>query len=85
MVTMKQVLFLGTVFTGLRLLFGMIMYLTKGLFLARLPQEFKKDLVAPQFEQERQLGRKFIRLVFTYVPPIFLFFLVGFLCTYIWG
>lgn len=51
-------------------IFGYVIKQTNGLFLSRLPKDFKKDRFAPEFEHERKIGKKLSKFIFRWVFPI---------------
>lgn len=81
--TIKQIAFAGIACTGVLLLLAIITKITKGLFIARFPHEFIQDSTDPRYEKERQAGNLFSRLVFKYVPPFFIGFLLVLLLSYL--
>ncbi|MGX7196361.1 hypothetical protein [Enterococcus olivae] len=72
--TFSTIVVAGIFVTSLLLLIAFLLRLTKGLFLARLPEQFKKDRYDPRFAKERNAGQRFSALVFRYVPPFFVAF-----------
>lgn len=51
-------------------IFGYVIKKTNGLFLSRLPKDFKKDRFAPEFEHERKIGEKMSRFILQWIVPI---------------
>lgn len=68
----EHIAYAGIACTGFLLLIAFLMKLTKGLFVARFPYDFIKDINDPKYENERRAGRKFSQFVFKYVPPFFI-------------
>lgn len=75
--------FAGIVCTGLLLLIAFLMKLTKGLFIARFPHEFIRDMRDPDYERERRVGTLVGQLIVTYIPPFFIGFVVIVILSYI--
>lgn len=71
---LERIAYAGIACSGFLLLIAFLMRLTKGLFVARLPYDFIKDINDPKYENERRAGMKLSNFVFKYVPP----FLIGF-------
>ncbi|WP_265459640.1 hypothetical protein [Enterococcus sp. HY326] len=66
----------GLLATGFLLVLAALMKKTHGLFWSRTPQEFIEDANNPKFDIEKSVGNKFIKVVFKYVPPFFIGFLL---------
>ncbi|GCF92984.1 hypothetical protein NRIC_08750 [Enterococcus florum] len=73
---MEQVAYVGIMITGVMLLMAILMKQTNGLFWARFPHEFIRDLHDPRFKDERRIGKMYCHFTFTYISPFFLGFLV---------
>ncbi len=69
-------IFFGFSATTLLLILGTLLKISGGLFWSRPPQRFKDDQNAPEFETEERLGKAFYHVVFKYVPPFFLGFVL---------
>jgi len=80
---MEQIGFGGIAVTGLLLLFGVLLKLTNGLFIARLPWDFIRHREDPSYEAERRTGKACSDFVFRYVPPFFLGFLAILILAYL--
>ncbi|MGM0240897.1 hypothetical protein [Enterococcus sp. AZ103] len=64
----------GILITTFFFLLALSINRTNGLFFSRLPKQFLKDSNNPQYELEREFGKKFVAIVFKIFPPIFLGF-----------
>lgn len=73
-------LYIGLTVSFLLLFLAAYFKITGGLFLARPPQRFQQDRQLPKYQKERRAGIAFSRLIFKYIPPFF----IGFLLLTIW-
>ncbi|MHC5226804.1 hypothetical protein ACYSNW_00850 [Enterococcus sp. LJL99] len=51
-------------------IFGYVIKQTNGLFLSRLPNDFKTDRYNPEFEYERKIGNKISKFILKWIVPI---------------
>lgn len=49
---------------------GYVIKQTNGLFLSRLPSDFKKDRFDPEFENERRIGNKISKFILKWIVPV---------------
>ncbi len=71
-------LFASLVLLGL----SVLIQATNGLFWSRRPQEFLSDREDPNFEVERQVGRRLSEITFKYVPKVTITLLILLIATW---
>ena len=81
--SIQQLAFAGIILTALLLLVAFFTKLTNGLFIARFPFEFLQDKNDPSYENERRFGNRLRFLIFKYVPPFFIGFVIILFLTYV--
>lgn len=77
--SIQEIALAGIFCTGLLLSIALITRFTNGLFFSRFPWQFVIDREDPRFEAERRVGKAYSRIVFKYVPPFFIGFILIFL------
>ncbi|MDT2735772.1 hypothetical protein P7H00_01330 [Enterococcus pseudoavium] len=81
--SIQQIAFAGLICTALLLLIALFTKLTNGLFIARFPFEFLKDMNDPRYENEKRFGNRFRIFIFKYIPPFFIGFAIILFLTYL--
>ena len=81
---LQEIAFVGIMGTGLLLVIAFVTKLTGGLIFS-IPVNLFKNWSDPTREKERQAGKRFSYLVFKYVPPFFIGFVVILLISYLFN